>query len=288
MLPSIDINDDMMATIQQFNPDWGFGATQDIDEFFKMIFVFFPPSITSRIGFSMRERLSTLDRSYRINEGTPTPTPMIFCHLPDQKSNESLDFQELLNGATSGVDIRNYRIRRDEHPQYFLQNNISPEVNRVEIEIQVEKLINQYADVVPVFIGRRTGHLGSTAETYRDDKLHNMEIINLPVQNGTLCPYTLTAFAVYVPGHYYAYTKKYPTREWLCYNDSRVSAAAPEEVAAALQKNAVMLFYVKQGASVATEVPPQIKEWSIYSMILQHMSDKLYRRVEKMADKFSR
>lgn len=277
-----------MATISYFDPDWRFGYFQDIDEFLKMIFLYFPPSITSKIGCMVRERITTMDGTYVINAGVPNPLPMVTVHLPERRSSESLDFQLLVSVALSGEDMRDYNIDRLDHPRYFNQNGIPASASRVPIQVRVEKIVNQYADVVPVFVARRTRLQGSTRNDLRDDPLHNIEMIHLPLENGTLCPYTLTAFAVYKPGHYYAYTKRFPTREWLCYNDEKVTVASPEEVSKALRTNAVMIFYVKQGASVHTEIPEPIREWSMFSLILQHMSDSLYRRIKKMADKFSR
>ena len=286
-LPSLDLEGDMMETVEKLVPIWEFGTFQDIDEFLKLIFTFFPPSITNIIGYEAQERLTTSTGGYIINEGIRHRIPMVTVHLPDRPSSGgSLNLQHLINAALSGVDQRDYTIHRVEHPQFFEEN---PETTRGRMQvlttINVEQRVNEYADVVPVFIPRRTSTGGSSRQDFRTDSISNAEMITFPIHDGRSAEFTLTGFAVYRPGHYYAYTKHFPTREWLCYNDAQVTAASGEEVLRDLQNNAVMLFYVKRGASVATVVPRPIQNWSVTSMIVQHMRDSLARRVKKMMKK---
>ena len=243
-LPSLDLEGDMMETVEKLVPIWEFGTFQDIDEFLKLIFTFFPPSITNIIGYEAQERLTTSTGGYIINEGIRHRIPMVTVHLPDRPS--------------SGGSLTT---------------------------INVEQRVNEYADVVPVFIPRRTSTGGSSRQDFRTDSISNAEMITFPIHDGRSAEFTLTGFAVYRPGHYYAYTKHFPTREWLCYNDAQVTAASGEEVLRDLQNNAVMLFYVKRGASVATVVPRPIQNWSVTSMIVQHMRDSLARRIKKMMKK---
>lgn len=271
----------MMTTVQHLTPHWDFGTFQDVDEFLKLIFAFFPPSITNIIGYEARERSTTLDGRYVVNEGVPLRVPMVTVHLPD-RPQASLDFQELVNAALGGFDTREYTFHRTEHPEYFRLNNIRPPVSRAASEIMVQQRVTAYADVVPVFVARRTNAFGSNRETFRKDLLTNLEMITFPLDDGQTADFTLTAFVVYVPGHYYAVTKSFPSRQWLCYNDESVTVIPREKIISDLQKSAVMLFYVKKGSSCETEIPAHIRDWSMTSLIVQHMQNDLVRRVKKL------
>ena len=71
---------------------------------------------------------------------------------------------------------------------------------------------------------------------FRTDELVVPEFLELPLEDGTRIRYNLVSFAVYHPGHYIAYGKSFPSREWFCYNDETVTKPTVEEVVHELSK----------------------------------------------------
>lgn len=273
-----------MVTIQHIRPDWHFGEFQDIDEFLKAIFPFIPHTIANSIGFVEREELSTYNGEYIINPGTPTRNPMITVNLPEIPI-QGLKLQDLVMYRMSEGELIDYRIEREDHPAYFERNGIDPFVFERQIQAVKKPKVLEYADVVPIFVARRTQMTGSNSRDFRQDELHVPEFLNLPLHDGQLVEYTLVSFAVYHPGHYFAYGKSYPSIEWFLYNDDLVQRPSNSDIITELEKNAVMLFYVKKGRHVACPLPAHIENWSINSLIVQHIRSRLVDRIEKMIKK---
>jgi hypothetical protein len=270
-----------MATILHIRPEWSFGQFQDIDEFFKAIFPFIPDSITNFIGFVERRELSTDNGAYIINRGNSIRSPMITINLPETPI-KGLSLQDLVFSFMSQSETINFRMDRDDHPAYFERHGINAFIYQREILAQTKPKVLKYAEVVPIFIARRTELTGSNSRDFRNDQLDIPEYIMLPLHNGQNVQYTLVSFAVYHPGHYFAYGKSYPSTEWFLYNDESVQRPDTSEIIEELEKNAVMLFYVKKGSHVPCPIPAPIENWSISSLVVQHIRSHLVDRVKKM------
>ena len=281
-LPAIDLERDIIPTINHLIPEWEFGLFQDIDEFLKSIFIFFPESVSGMIGYVYREQISTEDGSYLINRGNVIRNPMVNVVLPTGSAT-GLSLQDLVNQALSIGSVCDYTMRYDEHPLYFQQQGIEYPVIEHRTTIKTEPKVSEYADVVPVFIARRNSLTGSNRKDFRTDELEIPELITFPLENGQSAQFTLISFAVYHPGHYLAYSKSFPSREWFCYNDESVSKPTVPEILTELRKHAVMIFYVRRGRSVDTPIPEAIRNWAVFSMTIQHMRDRLVPRIKKLA-----
>lgn len=274
---------DLMLTINHVMPDWQFGMFQDIDEFFKRIFMHLPVRVTKTVGFFQKEKIIVQEGGYVINEGRSEREQMITIKLPEKKSKHTiLNLQELINRSLSQEDIRSFTIHWDDHPLYFEQQNIQFPVCEKKVQITAQPRVLEYSDVVPVFIARRTRMTGSNSNDFRNDHIEISESINFPLHDGSSAEFNLISFAVYHTGHYLTYSKSFPDRKWFVYNDHAIGSPGNEQILEEAQKNAVMLFYVRKGASLLTEIPEPIKEWSITSMIIQHMRDSLYPRIKKI------
>lgn len=281
-LPAIDLERDMVAAINTLIPEWEFGIFQDIDEFLKAIFMFFPESVSSEIGYVSRDQISTEDGSYLVNRGLVIRHPMVQVVLP-LGSVAGLSLQDLVNQALSYGTVCDYTMKYDEHPGYFTAHGIEFPTITAATTIITEPKVSAYADVVPVFIARRN-HITSSGSRrdYRDDKIVVPELITFPLENGQSAQFTLVSFAVYHPGHYLTYSKSFPSREWFCYNDESVTKPTTAEVVNELTKHAVMLFYVRRGRSVETPIPEAVNNLAVFSMAIQHMRDRLVPRIQKM------
>lgn len=284
LVPALDLERDFMATIQYIQPDWEFGIFQDIDEFFKAIFQFFPDSIANSIGFVQRRQLSADDGSYIINAGNVHRSPMITINLPETPI-EGLGLQDLIFSYMSQSETISYTIDRGSHPLYFTRHGIDWGIFDRRIEVETQPKVLEYADVVPIFIARRTQMTGSNSRDFRKDKLDVPESILLPLHTGQNVQYTLVSFAVYHPGHYFAYGKSYPSTEWFLYNDETVQRPDTSNIINELERNAVMLFYVKTARHVPCQIPVQVEKWAITSLIVQHLRSNFVDRVKKMVKK---
>ena len=270
-----------MATIQYIRPDWEFGRFQDIDEFFKAIFPFFPDSIANSIGFVERRQLSADNGAYIINEGNVNRSPMITVNLPET-AIKGLSLQDLIFSYMSQSETISYTINRSDHPIYFNRHGIDWRIFDRSIEAETLPKVLEYSDVVPIFIARRTELTGSNSRDFRKDQLDIPESILLPLHNGQTVQYTLVSFAVYRPGHYFAYGKSYPSTDWFLYNDETVQKPDTFDIINELERNAVMLFYVKKGRHVTCNIPVQVEKLAITSLIVQHIRSCFVDRVKKM------
>lgn len=290
LLPAIDLRRDMIPMINYVYGDaWRIGAFEDIDEFFKLIFPEFTnssggPSLAESIGYIWRDEYRTGDIRYLINPGVLTPEPMLKVNLPDG-SADGLNLQFLVDRTLASEDTHDYTMRYDEHPQYFLQRGLEFPIESVRITAVSQPKVVRYANVVPIFITRRSRLTGSNKKDFRTDQLVIPEFLELPLEDGTRLRFNLVSFAVYHPGHYIAYGKSFPSREWFCYNDETVTKPTVEEVVNELTKHAVMLFYVQVSNSVATPIPEPLKNWAIFNMVIQHMRSSLVPRITKMIRK---
>ena len=270
-----------MATISHLIPDWQFGQFQDIDEFFKTIFPFLPNTVANSIGFNERQPLSTDNGDYIINEGVLTRNPMVTVHLPERPV-AGFKLQDLVHQTLSQSVNLDYTINREEHLAYFDHHQIHWSIFEQRIQAQMQPRVFDYANVVPVFIARRTRLTGSAGRDFRTDRLEIPESLILPLHDGRSDVFTLVSFAVYHPGHYLAYTKAYPSAEWFVYNDESVIKPNNSDIMNELQNNAVMIFYVKRGTSLNCPIPEPVEKWSITSLIIQHMRDRLVPRIKKL------
>lgn len=279
----------MIPAIKLMNPAWRFGNFQDIDEFFKMIFPFFSAAVQNSIGYDSKEVLSAEGDGYLIRDGPPIRNPMIHVNLPEIASKEALNLHALIINALTQPESREYKISRDDHPKYFEQNGIYPFTYDLDIQIQARTEVISYSSVIPVFIARRTRLTGSNSRDFRKDFVHVHEFLRLPLPNGQVEEFTLINFAVYHPGHYYAYSKSFPHLVWHEFNDAEVTRFQRdkdiEALGEELNKNAVMLFYVRRGASAHTDIPEQISNYATQSMVIQHMNHRLNNRISKKLDK---
>lgn len=276
----------MMATINYVMPDWEFGKFQDIDEFFKTIFMYLPQSVTDTVGFLQKEEIVVQGNGFVINEGRIEREQMITIKLPASKSkSKNLNLQELINCNLSQAESRSYTIHRQEHPIYFLQANIGSSIYEHNVQVIAQPKVLEYSDVVPVFIARRTRMTGSNSKDFRNDHIEIPELVTFPLHNGSSAEFTLVSFAVYHTGHYLAYGKSFPSRDWFVYNDHVVESPSYKKILEELENNAVMLFYVRKGSSINTPIPEPIEKWSLTSMIIQHMRSKLLPRIKKILKK---
>ena len=271
----------MISTINNFIPEWRFGDFQDIDEFLKSIFLFFPESLFRMIGYVSRDRVTTADERYLINPGFEIRNPMVNIVLPPGSAH-GMNLQDLVNEALSLGTYCDFQMKYDEHPMYFAMNEIQFPTVKFFTTIKKQPKVLEYGDIVPVFIGRRCRDTGSASKDFRADEINVPELITFPLQDGRTEHFTLISFAVYRPGHYYAYAKHFPSREWFCYNDQTVTKPDNELILKELRKNAVMLFYVRAGRSVHTRIPEEVENFAIFSMTVQHMRDTLVPRIEKL------
>lgn len=284
LLPALDLERDFLIGLQQMIPHWHFGRFYDIDEFLKAIFPFLPYSIADSIGLVERRVVSTVSEAgpYIINAGTLTRNPMLTIHLPGTEVS-GLSLQDLVNGALTQSDTIEYTINRDEHPQYFEQNNILWSIYEQSIQAQIRTKVIDYSNVVPIFLARRTQLTGSSGKDFRVDRLEIPEILALPLsEDGQIAEYVLVSFAVYHPGHYLAFGKSFPSADWFVYNDDHVYPPQVSEVVNELERHAVMLFYVRKGKSVSTRIPEDVKKLAIANMVVQHARESLAKRIKRI------
>lgn len=284
LVPALDLERDFMLAVNHLVPHWEFGIFQDIDEFFKAINPFLPPSIADSVGFVERRQLLTDNGDYVINEGLPTRNLMINVYLPETPV-EGLNLQDMIFMSLSSSETLTYRMDRDEHPGYFDRHNIDWSIFERTIEAESRPKVLEYSDVVPVFVARRTALTGSSGTDFRNDRLEVPELITFPLDGGRSAEFTLVSFAVYHPGHYFALGKSFPSREWYVYNDESVLKPSVRDINKELSKNAVLLFYVKRSKHTHCHIPQPIENWSITSLITQHLRDRLVPRVKKMMKK---
>ena len=242
-----------------------------------------PQSVTDTVGFLQKEEIAVQGNGYVINEGRIEREQMITIKLPENKNKfKNLNLQELINCNLSQAESRSYTIHRQEHPLYFLQMNMGSTIYEQNVQVIAQPKVLEYSDVVPVFIARRTRMTGSNSKDFRNDRIEIPELVTFPLQNGSSAEFTLVSFAVYHTGHYMAYGKSFPSRDWFVYNDDIVESPSYKIISEELEINAVMLFYVRKKASVYTQIPEPIEKWSITSMIIQHMRSKLLPRIKKI------
>lgn len=272
-----------MPTVKIHDPSWEFGIFQDVDEFLKKIFVFFPESLASSIGYLYKEQLIAADMSYLINPGDFQRNSMVLTVLPPVKFTSNLKLQDMVNDALIFGSECDFRMEKWDHPNYFLIHDINPLIEKINILATREPKVYQYADVVPVFIARRDKWNKTGAINFRNDDIEVPEIMTFPLHDGQRSEtYTLVSFVVYHSNHYFSYSKEYPSRNWYCYNDETVTMPSIAEVIRELRRNAVMIFYVKKGCSLSPEIPEDLHNWAVFSMTIQHMRDKLVPRMEKL------
>lgn len=280
-LPQIDMHRDIMPTISALHPDWEFGHFQDIDEFFRVLSAHLPIHVLQRLGYVKSFQLSA--HGYQISRGDETHDSMLMVNFPaGEKSHNLVD---LIDASLRVEEEREYRLNRFDHFGFFdrYPGTGRPNEESRLVTATYRPIPVQYEDIIPVFLVRRTSSLRSNKKDFRTDRVNVPESITFPMEDGTRTgEYNLISFAVYHPGHYLAYSKNYPSRQWHCFNDAEVSVPSMSEIKNELEKHAVMIFYVRKGLSLAPEIPEEVKNWAVSASIAQHHKDRLVPLISKM------
>ena len=278
---SLGLENDMMALLKRVAPYWEFGAYQDIDEFFKLIYVYFSVDFGYLFGYEAVEVLETVgpERSV-INNGLYISEPMLTVKLPQTKSKRDLFLPDLINQTLKGAEFRDYKMFREYNAGYFERNHISWDKEVITVKAQSRKYDHNFKDILPIFIARRTKYTNSKERDFRNDRIIIPDTLVLDLNNdGTRVEFILVSVAIYIPGHYNALTKSYPDRIWLRYDDSRVEKLKAEKIIEETADKAVMVFYVRKSRSVETPIPQNVRNLALIRMMNQHIIEEIVKQI---------